>query len=104
MSQRGSGPKPAVNGVPALAQPAARGAQVAIERMSLKLPGTDAIAARRIVRRAGELAAERIPSGLSGRFPRLSLRVRPHNLSEGAISEAIAAALVGALGRGGRDA
>jgi hypothetical protein len=93
-----------MNQAPALARPAARGAQVAIERMSLKLPGTDAVAARRIVRRAGEIAAERIPAGLSGRFPRLSLRVRPHNLSEAAISEAIASALIGALGRGGRDA
>ena len=104
MSARGSGSRSAVSQPPTLAQPAAAGAQVAIERMSLKLPGADPAAARRIVRRAGELAAERIPSGLSGRFPRLSLRVRPHNLSEGAISEAIAAALVGALGRGGRDA
>ena len=77
--------------------------RISVGRLSLKMPVADGATARRIVQRASELAADRVPAGLSGHLSGLSLKVRPRNLSEAAVTEALAEALVAALRRRGGE-
>jgi hypothetical protein len=85
---------------------------VAIERLSLRLPGPAATRAssaalgRRVAARAAALLAERLPAGAAGHVGRIRLRV-PVRAAGGAetgeaeMSEAVATALARALGRSG---
>jgi hypothetical protein len=70
---------------------------VAIQGMHVRLPGESAAGGRRVIERALALAAARLPPGLAGDFGRLSLRVRPRNMTERGLADAIADALIETL-------
>ncbi len=74
---------------------------VAIDGVSVRLPGHTAAGGRRVIERALALASSRLPPGLAGNFGRLSLRVRARNLTEHGLAGAIADALVETLTRHG---
>ena len=85
-------------------EPSARapGAGVTIDRLTLRLPGSDATLGRRVAERASALLAARLPRGARGSLSELKLRVSARDLGEDGLGVAVAEALAHALERRGR--
>lgn len=79
------------------------GGGVRIDALKMSLPLASGRAGERVAREAVARAAERLPAGLRGNIDRLELQVRPRRSGEGALIDAIAEALVSALGRQGKE-
>ncbi len=83
------------------------GPTVSIGQMRLQIPGTSALAGRRVAARVTEALGERaatLPEGLSRRLGQLSLRVEPRDLSEGALTDAIVESVLRSVSRHERGA
>lgn len=79
--------------------PAQPSAEVHIGTLGLSIPGQDRGFGQRVAERASALIAERCPVGLRKDVERIALTVHPQNLSQEALSESIAEAVLAALQR-----
>jgi hypothetical protein len=73
---------------------------VSIRSLSLRVPGSDAAAGRRITASVAESMARALPGGLTRNIDSIHLRVQASaSQSEAAVSDAIVSALVRAVSR-----
>ena len=80
-----------------------RGHGCHIGTMRLSIPGANASLGRGVADRVVARLASELPSGISGQYETLQLRVHPTGLGEQAISDAIVESLLRSLGRTGGE-
>jgi len=82
------------------ARPAAGAAapsEVRIGTLGLSLPGRDGSFGRRVAERVSMLVSQQCPAGLHGEVGRIALKVSARGLSEEALSQSIAKAVLAAM-------
>ena len=70
-----------------------------IGTLGMSVPGRSAPFGRRVAERVSAILADRCPPGLHGEIGQVAVEVRASGLSEEALSESIAEAVLGALRR-----
>jgi hypothetical protein len=91
--------EPRLRGLPPPPSPRVRPvpSEVRIGALSLSVPGRDSRFGRRVAERVGALVSQQCPAGLHGDLDRIALKIQARGLSEEALSQSIAKAVLAAL-------
>jgi hypothetical protein len=95
-------PLPLSQPAPMRARPVARPvgpAQIHIGALSLSVPGRDGTFGRHVAERVSALVSEQCPAGVHGQMERIALQIHARGLSEEALSQSIAKAVLAAMQR-----